>query len=182
MVICRVSRFFKYIKIKKRYDVFYAKVSNFLAMNCPYCNYSDSKVIDSRLIAEGLQIRRRRECVNCTERFTTYESAELVMPKVIKRDGCREPFDEEKMRLGIEISLRKRKVSNDDMEKCIERIKQSIRSRGEREIKSDNIGSIIMRELYNLDTVAYVRFASVYKKFESIDNFQSTINEIKLNN
>ena len=151
-------------------------------MNCPYCKCLESKVIDSRLVAEGLQVRRRRECTktSCGERFTTYESAELVMPKVIKRDGRRESFNEQKVRDSIEIALKKRKVSKDNIERCIEKMKRTIRNKGEREVPSDYIGNIVMDELYRLDSVAYVRFASVYKQFESIDSFQSTIDDFKL--
>lgn len=148
-------------------------------MHCPFCNAQDTKVIDSRLVAEGEQVRRRRECNMCGERFTTYESAELVMPKVIKQNGNREPFDEAKLRAGLQRALEKRPVSVEDIEAAITRIKQSLRAVGEREIPSRNLGEYVMGELKELDQVAYVRFASVYRSFKDLSEFRSEIDRLE---
>lgn len=144
-------------------------------MFCPFCSAQETKVIDSRLVSDGAQIRRRRECLECKERFTTFEAAELVMPKVIKRDGSREPFDEDKMRAGLQRALEKRPVSTEQVEKCITRIKSSLRATGERELESEMVGNLIMDALKELDKVAYVRFASVYRSFEDIREFGEEI-------
>jgi len=144
-------------------------------MHCPFCSANDTKVIDSRLVADGHQVRRRRECLQCHERFTTFESAELVMPKVIKSDGKREPFDEEKLRNGIQRALEKRPVSTEVVEQGINRIKTQLRATGEREIPAKLIGSLVMEELKALDKVAYVRFASVYRSFEDVREFGEEI-------
>jgi len=147
-------------------------------MHCPFCGDLDTKVIDSRLVAGGDQVRRRRECVSCKERFTTYESAELLMPKIIKSDGTRQPFDEEKLRFGITKALEKRPVSVEEVEASINRIKYQIRSTGEREIKSLELGEAVMAELRKLDDVAYVRFASVYRSFQDLNEFKKEIERI----
>ncbi|MEW9798779.1 transcriptional regulator NrdR [Alteromonas sp. CYL-A6] len=144
-------------------------------MFCPFCSAQETKVIDSRLVAEGHQVRRRRECVICHERFTTFESAELVMPRVIKRDGSREPFNEEKLRAGLQRALEKRPVSTESIEQCILSIKSKLRATGEREVESQFIGNLIMDALKELDKVAYVRFASVYRSFEDIREFGEEI-------
>ena len=144
-------------------------------MHCPFCHEQDTKVIDSRLVADGHQIRRRRECASCRERFTTFEIAELVMPRVIKRDGTREPFNEDKLRAGILRSLEKRPVSAEKIEKAIVEIMSSIRGTGEREVNTEFVGTQIMNRLKKLDQVAYVRFASVYRKFEDIREFGEEI-------
>ncbi|WP_212577706.1 transcriptional regulator NrdR, partial [Vibrio parahaemolyticus] len=123
---------------------------------------NDTKVIDSRLVADGHQVRRRRQCLACSERFTTFESAELVMPKVIKSNGNREPFDEDKMVGGIQRALEKRPVSADSIELAISMIKSQLRATGEREVPSEMIGNLVMDQLKELDKVAYIRFASVY--------------------
>jgi len=149
-------------------------------MHCPFCNASDSKVIDSRLVADGTQVRRRRECIVCHERFTTFESAELVMPRVIKKDGARVPFDENKLRNGFLRALEKRPVSVEKVEESISHIEAQIRSIGEREIKSSLIGDYVMEALKKLDQVAYVRFASVYRSFTDVKEFGDEI--AKLNN
>ena len=130
-------------------------------MHCPFCAAEDTRVIDSRLVAGGDQVRRRRECLSCAERFTTYEAAELVMPRVIKHNGSREPFDEEKLRAGLQRALEKRPVSVEDIEAAITQIKHAVRSAGEREVKSLAVGQLVMDHLKKLDQVAYVRFASV---------------------
>lgn len=151
-------------------------------MHCPFCGTPDTKVIDSRLVAEGGQVRRRRECVSCGERVTTYESAELVMPRVIKQDGKREPFKEEKLRNGLTKALEKRPVSVEKIEAAINRIKHSVRASGEREVTSHIIGEAVMRELQELDPVAYVRFASVYRCFEDISQFRDEIERLQAAN
>ena len=148
-------------------------------MHCPYCGYTDTKVIDSRLIAEGLQTRRRRECPECGERFTTFETAELLMPKIIKqRNNMREPFNEQKLREGLFRALEKRPVGEEEVEKLIEDIKKDIRATGEREVKSRLIGEIIMNRLRGLDEVAFIRFASVYRRFEDITEFSEEVEKL----
>lgn len=144
-------------------------------MHCPFCAAADTKVIDSRLVSDGAQVRRRRECLSCCERFTTYEAAELVMPRVIKRDGRREPFNEDKLRAGFLRALEKRPVSVESIEAQIGRIMQKLRASGEREAKSRVLGELVMDSLKTLDKVAYVRFASVYRSFEDIAEFQAAI-------
>lgn len=148
-------------------------------MRCPFCGEQDTKVIDSRLVAEGDQVRRRRQCQACEERFTTFESAELVMPKLIKSDGTRVPFDEEKLRAGIQRALEKRPVSVEDIEASINRIMARVRATGEREVRSLLVGEMVMDELRKLDQVAYVRFASVYRQFQDIDEFRQEIDRIR---
>ncbi len=148
-------------------------------MHCPFCSASDSKVIDSRLVADGYQVRRRRECNVCHERFTTFETAELVMPKVVKKDGAREPFDDEKLRNGVLRSVEKLPIDVERVEDCISRILSRIRGVGEREIPSAMIGEFVMDELRNLDQVAYVRFAAVYRRFADIREFGDEIERLK---
>ena len=147
-------------------------------MYCPFCHATDTKVIDSRLIAEGAEVRRRRECIKCHERFTTFESVELVMPMVIKRNGQREPFVVENMRTGMLRALEKRPVAADAVEEVIALIMQKMRRTGEREIDSRQIGEWVMEQLYRLDHVAYVRFASVYKRFQDVSEFQQAIEQM----
>lgn len=144
-------------------------------MYCPFCGAEDTKVIDSRLVTEGNQIRRRRECFDCKERFTTYENAVLVLPRIIKRDGTREAFDETKLVSGLQKSLEKRPVSIEQLEQMLDRVKRAIRATGEREISSLLLGEIVMKELKTLDHVAYVRFASVYRSFQDINAFRAEI-------
>ena len=144
-------------------------------MFCPFCCEQETKVIDSRLVTEGQQVRRRRECMVCHERFTTFESAELVMPRVIKRDGSREPFNEDKLRAGLQRALEKRPVSTEKVEQCILSLKSQLRATGEREVSSELLGNLIMNALRELDKVAYVRFASVYRSFEDIREFGEEI-------
>ena len=144
-------------------------------MHCPFCGTQDTKVIDSRLVADGASVRRRRECNHCKERFTTFETAELIMPRVIKSDGTREPFNEDKLRNGLLRALEKRPVSLELMEQAINKIKSAIRATGEREISSDFIGNQVMDNLKQIDKVAYVRFASVYRSFEDIREFGEEI-------
>ncbi|WP_111498204.1 MULTISPECIES: transcriptional regulator NrdR [Marinobacter] len=147
-------------------------------MHCPFCGEADTKVIDSRLVADGDQVRRRRECLSCKERFTTFESAELVLPRVVKQDGTRQPFDEDKLRSGIMKALEKRPVSIEEIEASLNRIKFRLRSRGEREVKSMELGEEVMTELRQLDQVAFVRFASVYRSFQDINEFKEEIERL----
>jgi transcriptional repressor NrdR len=144
-------------------------------MRCPFCQAQDTRVVDSRLAGEGDQVRRRRECSRCSERFTTYESAELVMPQVVKRDGTRVPFNDAKLRNGMLRALEKRPVAAEDMEAAISRIRKRIQTSGEREIDASQIGEWVMEELRELDQVAYVRFASVYRSFQDVSAFREVI-------
>ena len=148
-------------------------------MHCPFCSAEDTKVIDSRLVAEGDQVRRRRECITCKERYTTYEVAELVMPRIIKQNGNREPFDEEKMRAGFLRALEKRPVSMEKIEAVINQIKHTLRATGEREVKSLVLGELVMDQLKGLDQVAYVRFASVYRSFQDLVEFRDEIERLQ---
>lgn len=147
-------------------------------MYCPFCHAQETKVIDSRLVSDGAQVRRRRQCLECHERFTSFETAELVMPLVIKRDGRRECFSIENLRSGMLRALEKRPVSIDSVDAAVNAITQEIRRKGEREIDSQLIGELVMKELYRLDHVAYVRFASVYKRFKDVSDFRQTLDEM----
>lgn len=146
-------------------------------MHCPFCRINDTKVIDSRLVADGTQVRRRRECQNkdCAERFTTFESAELLMPRLIKANGSRVPFDEDKLRNGILRAVEKRPVGIERIDTVVSRIQQKLQGLGEREIKTRVVGELVMSELRDLDDVAYVRFASVYRRFEDVHEFKREI-------
>ncbi len=148
-------------------------------MHCPFCSENDTKVIDSRLVADGHQVRRRRQCLACNERFTPFETAELVMPRVIKSNGNREPFDEEKMIGGLQRALEKRPVSADAIELAISTIKSKLRATGEREVPSKLIGNLVMEQLKVLDKVAYIRFASVYRSFEDVREFGEEIAKLQ---
>ena len=148
-------------------------------MQCPFCTIDETKVIDSRLVADGGQVRRRRECLGCKERFTTYELAELVMPRIIKQNGSREPFDEEKLRGGFLRALEKRPVSVEEIEKWITHIKHQLRATAERELPSDEVGSHVMEALKAMDQVAYVRFASVYRSFQDLSEFRDAIESLE---
>ena len=147
-------------------------------MHCPFCDHEDTKVIDSRLAGEGMQVRRRRECEKCGERFTTFEDAELVLPRVVKRDGSRSPFDEEKLRQGMIRALEKRPVGIEAVDDAIARIKHRLLTMGEREVKSRQIGEWVMEALKELDQVAFVRFASVYRDFQDVDEFRDEIERL----
>ncbi len=147
-------------------------------MRCPFCSHDDTKVIDSRLVAEGGQVRRRRECLACSERFTTYETAELLMPRIIKGNGNREPFNEDKLRGGILRALEKRPVSVEKVEAAISAIEHALQATGEREVKSLVVGELVMEQLRQLDQVAYVRFASVYRDFKDLDEFRAEIDRL----
>jgi transcriptional repressor NrdR len=148
-------------------------------MYCPFCNELETKVVDSRLVSDGMQVRRRRECLACNERFTTYESAELVVPTIIKRDGRRKPFDENKLRQGLMRALEKRPVSVDVIESSVGEIKKLLCATGEREVSSKWLGECVMNTLRALDDVAYVRFASVYKRFQDVSDFRKAVDTMK---
>ncbi|MDP3931382.1 MAG: transcriptional regulator NrdR [Methylococcaceae bacterium] len=150
-------------------------------MRCPFCAAQDTRVVDSRLANEGDQVRRRRECNVCKERFTTYEVAELSLPRIVKRDGTREPFDEAKLRAGMLRALEKRPVSSDAIEAAISRIKKQLVDKGEREIPAQELGEKVMKELSGLDHVAFVRFASVYRSFQDVSEFTDMINTLQKN-
>lgn len=147
-------------------------------MHCPFCGAHETKVSDSRLVAEGDQVRRRRQCLTCNERFTTYETAELIMPRIIKSNGTRESFDPAKLRAGMTRALEKRPVSVESIETAIEQIRQRLRARGEREINAREIGDEVMNQLRLLDQVAYIRFASVYRRFQDIDEFRAEVDRL----
>ena len=149
-------------------------------MRCPFCGAQDTKVIDSRLAGAGDQVRRRRECLVCAERFTTYESAELNLPRVVKGDGRRVPFDGRKLRVGMMKALEKRPVSTDQVDAAVARITRRLMSSGESEVDSRRIGELVMDELRQLDQVAYVRFASVYRRFEDVRAFREEIERLEL--
>lgn len=148
-------------------------------MYCPFCGAADTRVVDSRLSPEGNKVRRRRECSACGARFTTYEIAELVIPRVVKQDGRREPFDESKLRAGMMRALEKRPVGMEQVEVVIQRIQDRARASGEREVTSRNIGEWVMEELRDLDEVAYVRFASVYRRFQDLNAFREEIERLR---
>ena len=148
-------------------------------MRCPFCGSPDTKVIDSRLASEGDQVRRRRECLECGERFTTDESAELSLPRIVKHDGSREPFQEEKLRGGMLHALEKRPVETERIEEAVNRIKRKLLAAGEREVPSKRIGEWVMEALRGLDQVAYIRFASVYLSFEDVDAFREVIERLE---
>jgi len=148
-------------------------------VHCPFCGHEETKVNDSRLAGEGRQIRRRRECLKCGERFTTFETAELVMPVVVKGDRAREPFDEGKLRAGMEKALEKRPVPREQLDEAVSRIVHQVRSLGDREVSARAIGELVMEELRHLDEVAYVRFASVYRQFEDVQAFHDEIERLR---
>jgi len=147
-------------------------------MNCPFCNFADTRVIDSRLGREGNNIRRRRECEQCSKRFTTYERVEEMLPLVVKKDGRREPFDRQKIVAGMQRACEKRPVSFGVIEQFVDRFEQSLQESGEKEIPSTRIGEAVMAALHEIDQVAYVRFASVYREFRDINEFMAELTEI----
>jgi len=148
-------------------------------MRCPFCAAQDTRVIDSRLASEGDQVRRRRECSSCKERFTSYEIAELTLPKIIKRNGAHESFNEKKLRSGMLRALEKRPVSSEAIEAAISRIKKSLTTKGDRDIACDEVGELVMKELATLDHVAFVRFASVYRSFQDVNEFTEIIEKMQ---
>lgn len=146
-------------------------------MRCPFCSNPETKVIDSRLIADGSQVKRRRACLECEVRFTTFETVELTMPKIIKNNKDRESFDESKLRRGVDRALEKRPVTSEQVELMVDRVKRRLQATSEREVSTDRLGEIVMSELKVLDPVAYVRFASVYKSFQDVTEFVRAVNE-----
>lgn len=148
-------------------------------MRCPFCGEQDTKVIDSRLSNEGDAVRRRRECNSCSERFTTFETAELIMPRIVKGNGAREPFDEDKLKGGMQRALEKRPVSVESVESAVNSIKHELQNRGDREVASREIGGLVMEELRKLDKVAFVRFASVYRDFQDVSEFREEIERLE---
>ena len=148
-------------------------------MHCPFCSHEETKVIDSRLAADGRQIRRRRQCLDCSERFTTFETAELVMPRLIKNDNSRQPFDEAKLRYSMTRALEKRPVPSDELEEAVERLIHRLRTMGEREVPSRLVGDLVMEELRALDEIVYVRFASVYRRFPDVTEFEEEIKRLQ---
>ncbi|ABR89909.1 Transcriptional repressor NrdR [compost metagenome] len=147
-------------------------------MKCPFCQHDDTQVLDTRVSEEGDSIRRRRRCTSCDKRFTTYERIELTMPVVVKKNGSRTDFDPKKLQGSLQLALRKRPVSAEAVDAAIHRIEQKLLSSGEREVISGQIGELVMRELQRLDKIAYIRFASVYKSFEDVAEFQDAIAEV----
>lgn len=148
-------------------------------MKCPFCQFSDTQVIDSRASDEGAAIRRRRKCLECAKRFTTYERVELTMPSIVKRGGGRADFDREKLRGSMLLALRKRPVAREAVDEATVRIEEKLLTSAQREIKSEKLGELVMRELKRLDKVAYIRFASVYRSFEDVDEFTEVVREMR---
>jgi transcriptional repressor NrdR len=148
-------------------------------MKCPFCGSPDTQVIDSRVSEPGDSIRRRRRCVACQKRFTTYENAELRLPQVVKQNGTRADFDVQRIRVGFQRALHKRPVPTEYVDQAVERIVQQVLGLGEREIPSRQIGEMVMRELYRLDKVGYIRFASVYRSFQDADDFRDALKEVE---
>ncbi len=147
-------------------------------MRCPFCNHSDTQVVETRDSDEGDAIRRRRKCPSCDRRFTTYERADIAMPVVVKKDGARVEFIPSKLRASMQLALRKRPVSVEQIDDAMERIQEQLLSSAQREVSSSRLGELVMRELKRIDKVAYVRFASVYRSFEDIDAFRKLIKDI----
>jgi transcriptional repressor NrdR len=148
-------------------------------VKCPFCAHADTQVIDSRASDEGATIRRRRRCLGCDKRFTTYERVELALPTLIKRGGSRADYDRNKLRASMLLALRKRPVPRESVEDAIGRIEDRLLTAAQREIKSEKLGELVMRELKRLDKVAYIRFASVYRSFEDIDEFAEVVKEVR---
>ncbi len=148
-------------------------------MKCPFCQHADTQVIDSRASDEGAVIRRRRRCLDCDKRFTTYERVELAMPTLIKRGGVRAEYDRNKLRASMLLALRKRPVPREAVDEAIRRIEEKLLTSAQREVKSEKLGELVMRELKRLDKVAYIRFASVYRSFEDVDEFAEVVKEVR---
>ncbi|HEY6511434.1 MAG TPA: transcriptional regulator NrdR [Burkholderiaceae bacterium] len=147
-------------------------------MRCPYCSHDDTQVVETRESDEGDVIRRRRRCLKCDKRFTTYERAEIALPAVVKKDGTRADFDPTKLRASMLLALRKRPVSMEQVDTALDRIQERLLASGAREVPSSRLGELVMRELKRIDKVAYVRFASVYRSFEDVDEFRRLIRDI----
>ncbi len=148
-------------------------------MKCPFCGHADTQVVETRISEEGDFVRRRRRCGACDKRFTTYERTALAMPVVVKKNGDRTEFDREKLRASMTLALRKRPVSTEQVDAAVERIEEKLLNQGAREVASHRIGELVMRELKKLDKVAYIRFASVYRSFEDIDEFRALVDEVR---
>ena len=148
-------------------------------MKCPFCGHLETQVVETRLAEDGGFIRRRRQCGACEKRFTTYEKPEVTFPAIVKKDGRRIEYDRDKLRASMNLSLRKRPVSTEQVDSAIERIEEKLLTQGQREVASTRIGEWVMRELRKLDKVAYVRFASVYRSFEDIDEFKTLVDEVR---
>ena len=148
-------------------------------MRCPFCHNDDTQVLDTRVSDEGDTIRRRRRCSKCDKRFTTYERVELALPAIVKKNGSRVEYSHDKLVGSIKLALRKRPVSPDSVDESIARIEEKLLSLGEKEIPSERVGELVMRELKRLDKVAYIRFASVYRSFADIESFESALKELK---
>ena len=148
-------------------------------MKCPFCGHSETQVAETRLSEDGASIRRRRQCGACDKRFTTYERAEVSFPVIVKKDGRRIDYEATKLRGSFSLALRKRPVSTEQVGAAIDRIEEALRNLGQREVASSRIGELVMRELQQLDKVAYVRFASVYRSFEDIDEFKTLVDEVR---
>jgi transcriptional repressor NrdR len=148
-------------------------------MRCPFCGQDDTQVVDSRSSTEASSIRRRRKCPSCDKRFTTYERVDLKMPRLVKKDGSRMEFDRDKVVGSMMIALRKRPVATDALEAAVLRIEEKLRALGEREVPTSRVGDLVMRELAKLDKIAYIRFASVYRRFETPEDFREALQEVK---
>jgi len=147
-------------------------------MHCPYCTHSSTQVLDTRISETGDAIRRRRRCESCERRFTTYERAEIALPAVVKKNGSRAEYDRSKLSFSLHLALRKRPVGAEAIGAAIERIEDKLMSSGDKEVPSDRIGELVMRELKKIDKIAYIRFASVYRSFEDVDEFADVIREV----
>ncbi len=147
-------------------------------MRCPFCSHEDTQVVETRESDEGDQIRRRRRCQQCDKRFTTYERAEIALPSVVKKDGTRAEFELAKLRASMSLALRKRPVSVEQIDAAVDRIQEKLLNSGAKEVTSTRLGELVMRELKRIDKVAYVRFASVYRSFEDVDEFRQLIRDI----
>ena len=148
-------------------------------MKCPFCGSTDTQVVETRVAEDGDFIRRRRQCVECEKRFTTYERPDLAFPAIVKKDDRRIEFDRDKLRASMNLALRKRPVGTEQIDSAVERIEEKLLNLGVREVPSSRIGELVMRELKKLDKVAYVRFASVYRSFEDIDDFKTVVDEVR---
>jgi len=148
-------------------------------VRCPFCSHEDTRVVDSRATDDGLQIRRRRECPNCSARFSTFETAEIKLPQIVKRDGRREPFSDLKLRGGLERAFEKRAVSIVDIDHVVDVVVRKLRTSGEREVPAKQLGEWMMEELKRIDQVAYVRFASVYRRFEDVQAFREEVERLE---
>ena len=148
-------------------------------MKCPFCSSADTQVVDTRANLEANTTRRRRKCASCGKRFTTYERVDLKMPRLVKKDGSRGDFDRDKVMGSMMLALRKRPVATDEVEGAVDRVIERLRSLGEREVPTTRVGEFVMRELAKLDKIAYIRFASVYRQFETPEDFREALQEVK---